>query len=327
MKLQVPFPFPMIYLPRYMTMEPEAKLGFYGEFEVIKKTRGIITQVLKFRNVITDVGLKYLAGNSSSRLDCVAKHCQLGTGSTTPTSSDTALQTYGTHKTASSATGSLGSTNDRYYKRQFEFGLSDAIGSWTELGMSWTYGSGSNVFCRMLFKDDLGDPTSIIKTADDTMTVIYYLHVVRSSDVPTENTVTVDSTDYTVQSLITNLCLQKIASSSYWLNNVSTYGGYARLGTGTTALSPTQTACYTPIATVPTLYSVIDYVADSFYREFMFEFPASITGNIAEFCFPFLYTADFAHIAMRFPTPIPKTDDTKKIRLQPRVTYARAEAA
>ena len=320
MKLQVPFP--MIYLPRYLAMEPEAKIGFWGEFEVIKKTRGIITQRLKFKNVITDVGLKYLAEHIVSVGD-VTNYCQLGTGATVPTSSDVALETFGTNKSYNDHTSSLGSTNDRYYKVEFEFGLADAIGTWTELGMSWDYGSGSNVFCRMLFKDDEGNPTSIIKTADDTMTIIYYLHVVRSSDTPTENTITVDGTDYTVQSLILNRCLENGASSSYAFNNLH-YGYRAKLGTGTNALSTTQTACHTPIATDPTLYSVVSYVTGAFYREFMFEFPASVTGNIAEFCFPILYNS--ANIAMRFPTPIPKTDTTKKIRLQPRITYGRAAA-
>jgi hypothetical protein len=320
MKLQVPFP--MIYLPRYMTMEPEAKLGFYGEFEVIKKRRGIITQVLKFRNVITDVGLQWMVGNRNNVKE-VTQYCQLGTGTTTPTSSDTELQTYGTCKEYSSYARTLGSTNDRYYKSQFEFGLFDAIGTWTELGMSWTTGSGSSVFCRMLFKDDGGNPISIEKTSDDTMTIIYYLHVVRTSDVPTENSITVDGIDYAVQSLILDQCLYQISNAR---SLYVAYGNYARLGTGTEALSTTQTACRTPIDIDPTLYSLVNYVSGTFYREFMFEFPARITGNIAEFCFPILSINNPAHVAMRFPTPIPKTDTTKKIRLQPRITFARAAA-
>jgi hypothetical protein len=324
MKLQVPFP--MIYLPKYMTMEPEAKLGFYGEFEVIKKRRGVITQALKFHNVITDVGLRHLAANATGILARI-NHCQLGTGTTTPTSSDTALETYGTYKFYSSYSTALGSGNDQYIKIQFEFGLSDAIGTWTELGMSWTYGSGSNVFCRMLFKDDGGNPISVEKTSDDTMTIIYYLHAVRTSDTPTENTISVDSVDYTVQSLITNLCLEQIAANKalHYVNFLS----YARLGTGTAELSPSQTACRSVLGSYATLYSILSYVSGSYYREYMFEYSASITGNIAEFCFPFMALSSsdaYATVAMRFPTPIPKTDTTKKIRLQPRITFARAAA-
>jgi hypothetical protein len=324
MKLQVPFP--MIYLPRYMTMEPEAKLGFYGEFEVIKKRRGIITQVLKFRNVITDVGLKYIAANLRGT-DDVTDYCQLGTGTTTPVSSDTTLESYGTHKRSDSCVVAGGATNDRYFRQQFEFDLSDVIGTWTELGMSWTYGSGSNVFCRMLFKDDDGNPISITKTSDDTMTIIYYLHIVRSSDTPTENTITVDDVDYTVQSLITNDVL-RVASYGGTPLPTGGQGGTARLGTGTDELSTTQTACHTPISISPTLYSVVSYVSGTVYREVMFEFPARVTGNIAEFVFPGWYAQvpRSGYIAMRFPTPIPKTDTTKKIRLQPRITFARAAA-
>jgi hypothetical protein len=324
MKINVPFP--MIYLPKYMTMEPETKLGFYGEFHVIKKRHGIITQELKFRNVITDIGLKYLAGNLPCLITAL-NLCQLGKGSTTPTSSDTELETYGTYKQYSAADWGLGLTNDRYCKVQFEFGLTDVIGSWTELGLSWTSGSGSNVFCRMLFKDDNGNATTITKTSDDTMTIIYYLHVVRSSDTPTENTITIDNVNYTVQSLVTDSCLYSISDNGS-PDQINILGNTARLGTGTDALNTTQKACRTPINTSPSLYSVVPYVSDAFYREFIFEFPASITGNIAEFVFPenFYYMGGYqtGWIAMRFPTPISKTDTTKKIRLQPRITFGRA---
>jgi hypothetical protein len=103
------------------------------------------------------------------------------------------------------------------------------------------------------------------------------------------------------------------------------YGGSARLGTGTNVLSTTQTACNTPIDTSPTLYSIVDYVSGTFYREFMFEFPASVVGNIAEFMVPVCVCSYVLYyLAMRFPTPIPKTDTTKKIRLQPRITFGRA---
>lgn len=321
MKLEVPFP--MIYLPKYITIEPETEVGFYGEIEVIKKTRGIVTRHLKFRNVITDVGLKHMAEISQYAIgvhNCIYL-CQLGTGTTTPTSSDTTLEAYSTYKQYSSIS-SGGATNDYYAKIQFEFGLSEAIGSWSELGMSWTFSSGSNVFCRMLFKDEGGNPITITKTSDDTMTIIYYLHAIRTSDTPTENTITIDSTTYTVQSLILNNFLACLAGNGFL--NYLQYGQYSRLGTGTNALSTTQTACYTPIATAPSLYSTVSYVSGTFYREFMYEYPASVTGNISEFYFVAIGATSAACVAMRFPTPISKTDTTKKIRLQPRITYARA---
>jgi hypothetical protein len=102
------------------------------------------------------------------------------------------------------------------------------------------------------------------------------------------------------------------------------YGDDARLGTGTDALSTTQEDCHAPIAIEPTLRSLVAYVSDAFYREIIFEFPSNVVGNIAEFVFPMLDYSDYNCIAMRFPTPIPKTDTTKKIRLQPRITFGRA---
>jgi hypothetical protein len=317
MKLEVPFP--LIYLPKYVEIEPENKVGFYGEFEVIKKTRGVITQTLKFRNVITDTGLKALAGGTDYWLYQKIKYCQLGTGTTTPVSTDSKLETYGTYKGVSSQATGLGTTNDRYVKVQFEFSLTDAVGTWTELGLSWAYGSGSDVFCRMLFKDDLGNPISVVKTGEDTMTIIYYLHIVRTSDTPTENTVTVDGTGYTVQSLITDYGLASLSTNMTFYNYTLIY---SRLGTNTSELSPTVSSCRSPINTDPTLYSYLNYVSGTFYREMMTEFPANVVGNISEYS-TMTDSVSSARFVMRFPTPISKTDTTKKIRLQPRITYAR----
>jgi hypothetical protein len=316
---------PQILIPKFVEIDDpfETRMGVWGEFHIIKKTHGRVSQELKFRNVITDVGLKYLASiGGGIGLGSVLRYCHLGTGTAVPTSADTALQVFGSSMVCSSTGKALGATNDRYTRFQWDFNQSAVIGNWTEVGIGWQ--NNGNVFCRMLFKDSNGNPVPINKTSEDTLTIIYNLHIVRSSDVPSVNELAIDGVgNVTIQSLITDNGLWALTNDSL-LNNVSSYGNTARLGTGT-SLSTTKTGCQTKIDIAPTLYSTLSYVTDSFYREFLFEWPASLLGNIAEACMPFCGSStNTTHIAMVFNPVIPKTDNTKKLRLRERITYARA---
>jgi hypothetical protein len=312
---------PQILIPKYVSMKDPIDLGFkvYGEFHVIKKTRGIITQELKFRNIITDIGLRRIASLRSNYIYAnVLTYCQLGTGSATPTSSDTALAAYANYKSYSSHMTRLGSTNDRYLKMQWDYAAGAVVGTWTELAVAWSAATSDNIFCRMLFKDVLGNPTSVTTTSDDTLTIVYYLHIVRSSDTPTENTIMIDGTETVMQSLVTNRCLEGL--TEYYFHSPSKA---SRLGTGTDDLSTTQAAANTPINTLPSTYAVKSYVSGTFYREVYCEWPASLTGDITNGC---IYIGNGMPIVFKFNPTLVKTDDTKKIRVDLRVTYARAAA-
>jgi hypothetical protein len=316
---------PQLLFPRYISLKDPVDLGFkmYGEFHVTKKTRGVVTQELKFRNIITDIGLKKIAAITGGAIYNFLKYCQLGTGSTTPTSSDTALAAYANYKAYSNCTFALGSTNDRYLKMQWNYAAGDVVGPWTELALAWSYATSDNIFCRMLFKDDDGNPTSVTTTSDDTLTIVYYLHVIRSSDTPTENTITIDGTETVMQSLVTNKCLQYIVNSiGYPLHSAD--AAYQYLGTGTADLATTQTTAITPITTVPSTYAVKSYVSGTYYRELYSEWPSSVVGTFTN---GLINIGKNMPIVFKFGTALEKTDDTKKIRVDLRVTYSRNEAA
>jgi hypothetical protein len=314
---------PQLLFPRFISLKDPVDLGFkmYGEFHVTKKTRGIITQELKFRNIITDIGLKEVAALTGASLATLFNYCQLGTGSTTPTSSDTALTAYANYRSSSSSSYQLGSTNDRYFKVQWDYSAGAVVGTWTELAIAWSTATSGNIFCRMLFKDDSGNPTSVMTTSDDTLTIVYYLHIVRSSDTPTENTITVDGTETVMQSLVTNECLENMTATNA-LHVASTRAQY--LGTGTDSLATTQTTANTPIATAPTTYAVRSYVTDALYREVYSEWPASVVGTITN---GLINIGSAMPIVFKFGTALSKTDTTKKIRVDLRVTYGRYEEA
>jgi hypothetical protein len=322
MKIHVP----NLLFRRYIN--PEIDLGFkmYGEFHITKKTHGVITQELKFRNVITDIGLKKIASSDWLSFVHILQYCHLGTGATTPTSSDTALAAWANVRLYSSYGGPFGVENDRYCKMQWDYALGSVVGTWKELGTGWSDGSSNNLFCRMLFKDDAGNPISVTTTSDDTLTIVYYLHVVRSSDTPTENTITIDGTSTVMQSLITNTCLTSMMTSGVVYNVANSTGQY--LGTGTGDLSPTQAETQTPIVALPSSFGVKAYVTGAFYREFYSEWPASVVGQITNGKINVgqhsTYNANLMPITFKFGTVLSKTDTTKKIRVDLRVTYGRA---
>lgn len=333
MKIEVP----QIMIKRYIEPQDplETKVGVKGHFHVVKKRRGIIVQELDFDNIIVDTGLKRFASVDSgySYISDKIKYCILGTGTSTPTSTDTSLQAgmSTTKKQYSSLSSKLGSGADWYLQMTYEYGLSDAVGTWKEVALTWVSGSViSPIFCRMLFKDDEGNPISIVKTGDDTLTIIYTLHFQRLSDTPTTNIINIVGVgDVTVSSIILNKHLEMCSYGFFYLNQyvLSTYRNYIRLGTGIDDILPTITACYNPINKEPTLIQAASYVSDALYREFVFEWPNTVTGNISEAIFTIGSANDTSNngpsVYMQFDPVIPKSDTTKKIRLRPRITYSR----
>ena len=327
---------PQILVRRYI--EPKdpisVGLGVSGHFHVIKKRRGIIVQELDFDNIITDVGLRRMA--SERHLDrTIGGYCILGTGTSTPVSTDTTLQAYGgstTNRYRSLIESSLGSGADRQMRITYEYGLNDAIGTWTEVGITWDNSSSNpQVFCRMLFADDQGNPTAVEKTSEDTLTIIYTFHLKRLSDTPVINTINVEGIgDVDVSSIVLNRGLELITNSEFAKNYFygNYYKTYIRLGTGSGDILPTRTACYSAINTEPTMLQVLPYETGAFYREFLFEWPAALTGTITEAIYTNgsgLYYAsnNGPVIYMQFSPAVPKTDTTKKIRLRPRITFSR----
>lgn len=332
MKIEVP----QIMIKRYIEPQDplETKVGVKGHFHVVKKRRGIIVQELDFDNIIVDTGLKRFASDSQDSIIDKIRYCILGTGTSTPTSTDTSLQAGvpSTKKQYSSSSSELGGGADWYLQTVYEYGLSDAVGTWTEVALTWVSGSvTSPIFCRMLFKDDEGNPISIEKTGDDTLTIIYTLHFQRLSDTPTTNIINIEGVgDVTVSSIILNKHLEICSYKLFYLNQFlySYYRDHIRLGTGIGDILPTRTACYNPINIEPTLIQAASYVSDALYRDFIFEWPNTVTGNISEAIFTIgsaqSWTNNGPSVYMQFYPIIPKLDTTKKIRLRPRITYSRA---
>ena len=321
---------PQILIPKFL--EPNdlfpVKFGVWGEYEVIKKTFNILkgkfeeTQRLFFKdnkNIITDLGLKYLAGNTLS-MGGIVQYLQLGTGTTTPVSTDTSLAVYGTNVASPSSLSRQGAAPDFYRQIQWDIGLSSAIGTWTEVGCGWSNATSNNLFSRNLFKDSNGNPVSVQKTSSDTLTVIYRIHFIRTTDIPTEDVIAVTggTGSITAQSLILNNALSSATSQNInYLPSV----GYHHLGTNSNALVPTLIDVRTSLGAA-SLANIVAYVTGATYRDYVIEWPANLVGTIYEASTAFMDDS-LASAVFRFVEGIPK-DNTKKFRLNYRVNYGRA---
>lgn len=124
-----------------------------------------------FPNLITNGGLDRMAVNSS-----YLTHCQLGTGTATPTVADTALQARvaGTATVISTTSGAQ--PTPPYYARvtnTYRFAEGVAAGNLSEVSVGWaTTGS---IFSRARILDSGGNPTTITILSDESVDVTYEL--------------------------------------------------------------------------------------------------------------------------------------------------------
>lgn len=344
---------PQLLFRKYIEPKDEinVKAGVMGEYEVIKKHKsGVILQHLKFKNIFLDQGLCHLALNgyyTSTNVYELGSACLLGAGTTTPTSTDTQLESGGGYSAAVNYAemdiyGTLLTDYENYpaaarMRWRYDFGLSKAVGTWTEIGISPLTVSLSafysthnqNIISRMLFKDDDGNPISVIKTDEETLTIYYSLYFVRTTDTPTTNVIDVEGTSVTVSSILTDFGLKLMAAHGgtgyYTFKLGSMDPRMARIGTGSGDLLPSLTDLYSPISTAPTIYNRATSPGSYPYREFVFEWSNTVVGTISEaYWTPGDSATDRSPMfMMQFDPPIEKTDTDRKIRLRTRVTFAR----
>jgi len=127
-----------------------------------------------FDNLITDNGLN-LIGETKDFL----ANFSVGSGSTAPANSDTALvsEVATTGSTASATVGSVSRSIDAVQRecsiiREYEFGEGVAAGNLSEIGIGWY---NTNLFSRALILDGALSPTTITVLSNEFLTVTYEL--------------------------------------------------------------------------------------------------------------------------------------------------------
>jgi hypothetical protein len=321
---------PQILIRKFIDIETETRVGFYGEIEAEVRTKsGLVKQHMKFKNVITDWGLKYLAEKGGQIVD-VFYYLILGTGTTTPVSTDVTLQSGDASTVSSSISNrtisSGGSGNDRWIKYTFEYLPNNIIGTWSELGLLASASSPYNVLTRALF------PVPLQVGEDDIPTINYTIHAVRTTDTPTEVTVNLAGVgNITCQSILLdqglfNIMRADLTSSSY--NAMRLFVSqpnlvHCRIGSNNDELTPSMTNIRSLIGNA-SVWSASTYAANSMYRDISMNYPQSLVGTIHEEVYtPGGGKYETPAVAIRYVEGIPK-DNTKTFRTKHRFAFSRA---
>ena len=186
------------------------KIGVKGRIyvDLIDAATGIIKRHLEFDNIITDAGLNGF-WNAGSTLTGRMSWAAVGTDSTAPATSQTALgaeiSPSATHRTNSNGgitdvTTFVGASNYWKLVRTFVFVEAQANGNLTEIGIFNQQASGGDMWCRQLFKDGVGTPTTVVKTSSDQLRVTYeYRFFYPSADFSGTVTISAVVFDYNVR--------------------------------------------------------------------------------------------------------------------------------
>lgn len=222
-------------------------------------------------NLITNFGMNGAYNN------LLYQYVSVGTGSTAPAETDTALVARLATQQQSAQPTITSTTSSPYYNEytyNFTFTTGAVVGNITELGLHYSSTSYTSLVTRALFKDGSGVPTSIPVTAEDQLIITYKIRIYLPENTTT-NVFTVNGTDYTVT--LRPAQLSSTRNSSTVLSNgigltqigglsvTSYYGGSAVIGpiTGTpTGTNGSDTVTVTRAA----------YVTGNFYADYTISF-------------------------------------------------------
>lgn len=315
---------------------PQLKVGCYFQAEKYRSDGTITYRGPRFANTILNIGLDNLAsyplglrgGNGSWSNN--ASVLNVGTSSTAPAVTQSGLQTY----LASTAT-LYGSTTHgydltdpmhRWSEAVYEFSIGSCTGNLTELGLS--HDTNSDYFNRQLFRDTVGDPTTITVLSDEGLrvTVTLYLYSdLQNGEQENSSLVISGDTIATVREVYAG------SDSLTWLtyDPVDAMAHFGALVEDGVQLSASATG-YTG-GTDADSYVGVDYVAGNYYKEATFTWNAgTFVGDIASiyYCamFPPPYggvgTRDTAFSAFRL-TPVVTIADTEAFILTVRRSWGR----
>lgn len=270
-RIWLPEPNPVIKLP---------PVGLEGHFvvDVIHAETGEVKQHLEFKNLLTD-GLMNGLGNNTLFISGAFAFLDVGTGTATPQTTDTSLQSslgLRTNFSAGVPEVTLNNTSPEYTYRRITriFTEAQVNGNLTELGF-WSAGSGGVLTNRSLFKDSAGNPTTVLKTASDILRVQYeyrlYAPLFDVTDVISIGGVT---TTYTIRP-------QRVQDLSGWsilLDNFGLWTPYSRVHDSNTLQVRTGQNDATPNDDASS--SLAPYSAGTFYRDLTITVAPSI-GNYA----------------------------------------------
>lgn len=282
-----------------------------GRTRKVKRTTGWM------KNLITDIGLNRIGAGQ-----VIGPFCRVGTGTTAPANTDTALVSQSAQ--TSTTVGSPSTVNagapdyQTSYTVTFEFALGAVVGNMAEIGMGWA-STGATLFSRARIVDGGGSPTTITVLVTEILQATY-----RISLYPTltdsSGVVTISGINYNYTSRVYQAGGVRNVNLGNWLGSIFSVTAFdvAALASTTATLVGTSAAL--------TAGSFQAYVAGSFQRDFTISAAIAVgnlTGGI-----DVIVTNVGGSVATVFSTQtiftpaIPK-DNTKTMNLTWRISWAR----
>lgn len=273
-----------------------------------------------FNNLITDSGLNAWGTGG------ILGGCAVGTGSTAPAVSDTALATWRAYSNTVTSNVLGGQATVPYYSsvtRVYRFAAGTATGNLTELGVC-VGSSTTTLFSRTLIKDGSGNPTTITVLASEALDVTYELRLYApSADVP--HSTVIAGVTYTgvvraanVTSFVSSGYTWSLGNSMVGAVDLMQSGYVARVGNGSIGA----------ITSAPGGTNVdADHVAASAYSNGSLARSGTLTlglsqGNVAGGITTALIPTKMGAYQISFSPAIPK-DATKVLTLGLTLSWAR----
>lgn len=197
-----------------MKLKVNQKLRIKGHFDIYL-TRGDTGKkelVSSFDNLILDQGMDWMGTNGG-----FLTYCHVGTGNSTPTTSQTTLDAKIATKSYTSGSNSTPAAPNYEIKSTitYAFAQGAVVGNISEVGVGLNT---TQLFCRALTTDSSGNPTTITATSIDYLTVVYTLTAFPQITDSTQ-TITVNGVSTTVTtraiSVTSNISLYQYGVGNY----------------------------------------------------------------------------------------------------------------
>lgn len=302
---------------------PRVGLAAFVTVELVHARTGLVRQRLEFKNMLMDAFVDVgIGGGTFAPGSILSNWIGVGTGATPPAANQTGLVAGLTpRKQNTMATrGSGASFSYVYASGQVTWTEAEVNGNLTEFGV-FSASTGGTMFARQLFRDALGNPTTVSKTSADQLRLTYEVRAYPpASAADVVGVSNISGVNYDWQSNVTNLHDQGIV----WQQNLNSSPNALsiRAGTRTTMPAP-NTNTGTGGATLASSYVNTAYVTGTYYvdREAWWE-PATVTTPITSFCIHGGGGAFPVWWIIFQPTAIPK-DNTKRLKLTFRLPWGR----
>ena len=291
------------------------KTGLAGKYRLeVKRPDGSVRlDTGWFDNLITNNGLNAIAGTTS-----VLSYCQVGSGSTAPANTDTALVSKIAHTNTWSGAVHSHTTSSPYYaywRGKYLFAAGAATGNIAEVGVGTSTSGG--LFSRALITSG-GTPTTITVLSDETLDVTYELrHYIPETDVTGSITLDSVSYNYTIRAARAGIHRDSggwfVSESEVAKAQPFTYAYTGSIGAITSVPSGTYISGTTPSNTA--------YSNGTYYQDATFSWSTSY-GNLSGGIGAVLFVIGGSVFQIGFSSPIPK-DATNALSLTFRLAWAR----